>query len=133
MIPLMLESFVFLPKELSAIAVVGLVVAGIYEWRSGHIRRVGIFLNVLLLWQIFYPSWNVLPDILQIYLNIGTILMIVALISYLSVFLPIPGIGYMPLPTEIYQFAFYAYGSISILIVAWAFFFSGISLLSLFR
>ncbi|MBI2654399.1 hypothetical protein HYX02_06355 [Candidatus Woesearchaeota archaeon] len=107
--PLMIETLIILPKSLSYIAMIGLVVAGIVEFRQSYIGRVGIFLNSLLLWQIFYHYFNNLPNWFQIYLNIGTIIGIIALVAYLSK---------ESLPVEFYQISFLAYGSFSILIIA---------------
>lgn len=105
--PFMLESLVILPVIVSYIVLVGLFIAGIFEFRHSYIGRVGIFLNSLLLWQIFYPSFNSLPNWFQWYLNIGTIVGLVALVSYLLK---------KSLPVKFYQICFLLYGSFSIII-----------------
>ena len=107
-IPFMIESVVFIPNILSYLLLVGLLLVGIKEFRQGHIGRIGIVVNAFLLWQIFYGDWSKLPIIFQWYLNMGTILALVAIPSYLFRF---------KLPKEFYQIAFLGYGSISILIV----------------
>ncbi len=104
----MFESLIVLPKTVSIIIIFCLVVAAIFELRHNYIGRVGIFLNSMLLWQIFYKSFDSLPTIMHWYLNIGTIIGIIALFAYLL---------RQKLPTIFYQFAFIAYGSLSLLIV----------------
>lgn len=99
---------VSLPKIVFLIGLVGILVTGIAEFRRGHIGRVAIFLNAILLWQIFYSSWIILPIWLQWYLNIGSIVGLIAIVSY---------IPKKSLPTEFYKFCFVFYGSISIIIV----------------
>lgn len=106
-IPLMIESLVFVPKGISFLGLIGLLVAGIMEFRQGHIGRLGIAANVFFLWQIFFPVWLMLPGWFQFYLNLGTIATIVAIPSYLFRF---------SLPTQFYQIAFIGYGSISVIL-----------------
>jgi uncharacterized membrane protein len=62
----------------------------------------------MLLWQIFYDTFNTLPTLFQWYLNIGTFVGIIALGAYLLK---------QKLPTKFYQGCFIAYGSISVIIV----------------
>jgi hypothetical protein len=119
----MIGSLILLPKEVSVIGLIALILAGIYEFRHGYIGRIGIAGNAFLLWQIFYNTWSILPNWFQWYLNLGTIFAIISIISYLSIFLPIP---YIKLPKEFYQIGFYFYGSISIVIAIWGLFFMGI-------
>ena len=106
-IPFMIGGLVFIPKIISYIALAGLIIAGIAEFRQGHIGRLGIAGNAFLLWQIFFPVWATLPNWFQWYLNVGTILAVIAIPSYLFKF---------SLPTEFYKFAFIAYGSFSIIL-----------------
>ena len=54
-----------------------------------------------------FPIWTTLPNWFQWYLNIGTILAIIAIPSYLFKF---------SLPTEFYKFVFFGYGSFSIIL-----------------
>ena len=120
--PFMIDSLVFLPPSISMLALLGLLIAGIVEIRHGMwIGRPGITVNALLLWQIFYKSWTFLPEWFQWYLNIGTVVAIVSLGSYL--------LG-ESLPKEFYQITFILYGSISIIAVVWMAIFSGIPILS---
>jgi len=86
---------------------IGFTLAGIMERRQGHIGRVGIAINAFSLWQLFYRSWTVLPELVQWYLNLGTIFALVAVLSYLA---------RESLPTEFYSLAFLLYGSLSIVI-----------------
>lgn len=104
----MLSQLVFLPPAASGLVLIGLLVFGIVEFRQGHIGRIGIFANSILLWQIFFASFSLLPSWLQIYLNIGTFIGIVALLAY--------AVG-QKLPKEFYQVGFVLYGSFSILIL----------------
>jgi hypothetical protein len=104
----MTGSLILLPKSISYIVLIGLFIAGVAEIRQGHIGRIGIFLNSMFLWQIFYEQFQELPLWFQWYLNIGTILGLLAIISYILS---------ESLPTEYYQFCFIAYGSISIIII----------------
>lgn len=106
-IPFMFNTLVFVPKIISYIGLVILVVAGIAEFRQGHIGRIGIAANAFLLWQIFFPIWTNLPILLQWYLNIGTIFAIIALVAYIIK---------IRLPTEYYQIAFIGYGSFSVIL-----------------
>ena len=92
------ESFIFnIPEGIFLIGLVGIFVAGIVEFRQGHIGRPAIFINSLLLWQIFYSLWISLPQLLQLYLNIGSIVGVIALVSY---------IPRKRLPSEFYKFCF---------------------------
>ena len=104
----MIEDLIFLPKSASYIILVMLLAAGIYEFRHSYIGRIGIFVNSLILWQIFFPAFNTLHPLFQWYLNIGTIIGIIAILSYLLK---------EKLPTEFYQVCFILYGSISIIII----------------
>jgi len=103
--PFMIGGLVLIPEVLSYIALILLVVGGIAEFRQGHIGRIGIAANAFLLWQIFFPLWESLPNLFQWYLNIGTIVGIVALASYMVK---------LRLPTEFYQISFLGYGSFSV-------------------
>ena len=105
--PFMIGSLVFIPKVISYIALVGLVIAGIAEFRQGHIGRIGIAANAFLLWQIFFPIWSNIPNWFQWYLNVGTILAVIAIPSYLFRF---------SLPSEFYTFSFICYGSFSVIL-----------------
>jgi len=103
----MLSSLIVLPKSVSLIAMIILFVAGIAEYRQGHIGRVAIAGNAFLLWQIFFGVWEKLPDYFQWYLNLGTVVAVIAIASYIT---------RESLPTEFYQFCYLAYGSFSVLI-----------------
>lgn len=104
--PLMTGSLVMLPSNISFLALGGLIVAGLMEFRQGHIGRVGIALNAFLLWQIFFSSWGVLPDWFQLYLNAGTIFAAIALVTYTLHF---------RLPSIFYSISFIGYGSLSLI------------------
>jgi len=117
--PLMIDSLVFLPKSISMLAIIVLIFTGIVEFRQGHIGRVGIFANAFLLWQIFYSSWQILPNWFQLYLDVGTAVGIVALLAYLAK---------EKLPTEFYQISFILYGSFSVILAI----FVGLNGVSLF-
>jgi len=107
MIPFMVDGLVFVPKALSLLILAGLVIAGIVELRHGAwIGRPALAANAFFLWQIFFPFWVTLPGIVQIYLNIGTIIAAIALGSYF--------LG-RSLPSEFYQITFLGYGSISVI------------------
>lgn len=114
MIRLLPEAAIF-TKEGAALGLVvaALVIGAIVEIRQGHIGRPMIAVNALLLWQLFYGTWGDLPTWLQAYLNGGTILGGLALISYATK---------VSLPTEFYKLAFLAYGSISVGVVVVALF-----------
>ena len=103
----MIGGLVFIPKILSYLVLIGLVLMGIKEFRQGHIGRLGIATNAFLLWQIFYGDWTNLPNWFQWYLNLGTIFAIIAIPSYLLK---------VSLPKEFYQIAFIGYGSFSVII-----------------
>jgi uncharacterized membrane protein len=108
MLPFMLETLVVIPKDFSSLAIIVLLLAGLVQYRQGHISRPAVVGNAFLLWQIFYADWNDLPSLLQLYLNIGTIIAVVALASYLLK---------ESLPSEFYTFCYLFYGSVSVLIV----------------
>jgi hypothetical protein len=105
--PWMFSSLIVLPKSLSIIVMIVLVVAGIAEHRQGHIGRVAIAGNAFLLWQIFFGVWDKLPDYFQWYLNLGTVVAIIAIVSY---------VARKSLPSGFYQFSYLAYGSFSVLL-----------------
>ena len=107
----MTEGLIFIPKVISLLAIIGLVLVGIAEFRKGHIGRIAIAGNAFLLWQIFFPSWDILPTWFQWYLNLGTIFAIIAVPSYL-----LKNSFRTSLPTEFYKIAYVLYGSFSILI-----------------
>lgn len=111
--PLMINNVIFLPSSISLLLMIGIAVVGIKEFSQGFIGRIGIVVNSLLLWQIFFPLWNNLSSLIQLYLNIGSVVAIIALLSYLSRFIGF----YFSLPTQFYNFALVLYGSVSILIV----------------
>ena len=103
----MVSGLVFVPKALSLLVLAGLIIAGIVELRHGSwIGRPALAANAFFLWQIFFPFWATLPGIVQIYLNLGTIIAAIALGSYL--------LG-RSLPNEFYQVTFLGYGSISVI------------------
>jgi hypothetical protein len=84
-----------------------MVVAGIAEARQGHIGRLGIAANAFLLWQVFYSVWQKLPDLFQWYLNLGTVVGVIAILSYLTK---------TRMPKEFYQLCYLFYGSFSVLL-----------------
>src|SRR3989344_5694167 len=96
-----------IPKAIFLIGILGILIAGLVEFRQGHIGRPAIFVNSLLLWQIFFSVWAILPALMQWYLNIGTIAGLIALIAYIPKW---------KLPKGFYQFCFFFYGSISIVL-----------------
>ena len=106
--PLMLKGLIFMPETVSFLLIVGLMVGGLVEYRQGHVSRPAMVGNAFLLWQIFYGDWNLLPDLLQLYLNIGTIVASAALGSYLL---------RASLPSEFYVVGYLFYGSVSVLVV----------------
>ncbi len=95
-----------IPRVVFLLGLIGVFIAGIAEFRQGHIGRIAIFINALLLWQIFYPVWTTLPLLIQGYLNIGSIVGLIAVIAYFPKW---------SLPTKFYQFCYYLYGSFSII------------------
>lgn len=115
--PFMIGEMIFIPKVASLLGLFGIFIAGLMERRQGHIGRIGIAANAILLWQIFFAVWDILPDWFQWYLNIGTVLMIIALVSYFT--------KLFRLPTLFYQVSYYLYGSFSIIFVVIMAFFLG--------
>lgn len=108
MTPLMDESLIMFEGLYPLIGILVLVFLAIVNIRQGHVGRPSIVANVVLLWQIFYPRWYLLPSQIQLYLNVGTIIAIIAGISYFAK---------ISLPTEYYKFAFIGYSAFSILII----------------
>ena len=121
LIPLMDGSLVFLPKQVSFLALIILFVAGIAEFRQGYIGRVAIAGNAFLLWQIFFPYWTLLPQWFQGYLDLGSIAGTIAIVSYLA---------RESLPTEFYELSYLLYGSLSILAALGLSYVLGVPLLS---
>lgn len=107
MFPLMTSSLVFLPPE-TFFLLIPLLFLSIKEFRSGYIGRIGIVVNVFLLWQVFYNQWMFLPGWFQLYLDIGTLVAVVAFMAY---------IFDRRLPKQFYTGAFVAYGSFTLVIV----------------
>lgn len=107
--PLLPPGFVFLPQPISIGLMIVLLIFGISEARKGYIGRPAIVANVFLLWQILLPSWYALPPSIQFWGNAGVAVAVIAALSYL--------LG-ESLPTEFYDMAYWAYGSLSILIAA---------------
>src|SRR5437870_2459704 len=104
--PLMDPNLVFLPKPVAILGIILLLVAAIAEMRQHYIGRIGIAANAFLLWQIFFSYWNLLPDWFQLYLDLGSVVAVVAILFYLAK---------ESLPTEFYQFSFMFYSSLSVL------------------
>lgn len=121
--PLMLKELVVFPKFWSSLAIFALMIGVLVERRQGHISRPAIVGNAFFLWQIFFDSWAQLPEFLQWYLNIGTVVALIALMSYVL---------RERLPTGFYKFCYYFYGSLSILVVIGWWFFGKESSLFLF-
>ncbi len=114
------QSLIFdVPRGIFLIGLIGIFVAGIVEFRQKYIGRPAIFINSLLLWQIFFIVWAVLPTWMQWYLNIGSIVGLIALVAYIPKW---------SLPTEFYQLCYYAYGSLSIIPVVFMSFYLKIPL-----
>jgi len=97
-----------IPRGIFLIGLIGVFVAGIAEFRKGHIGRPAIFVNAILLWQIFFSIWANLPNWMQLYLNGGSIAGLIAIIAYFPKW---------KLPTKFYKICFILYGSISIIVV----------------
>jgi len=98
---------VFLPKPIPILSLIIILLSCLKELRQGYIGRIGIAANAFLLWQIFFNAWDRLPTFFQWYLNIGTVVGIIAIISYISK---------ESLPSEFYDFCYIFYGSLSILL-----------------
>ena len=110
--PYMIGSLILLPPLISLGAMVLLMILGYAEVRRTYIGRVAMVANVLLLWQVFYSKFPQLPGYLQWYLNIGSILAGIGLLTYLS---------RSSLPSEFYRVTFLLYGSFSVLLVVGAY------------
>lgn len=104
--PWMDESLIFIPKPVCWLGLAILLLAALKEYRQGYIGRIGIAANAFLLWQIFFSAWNTLPEWFQWYLNVGTIVAITAMISY---------VFKESLPSEFYDFCYIFYGSLTVL------------------
>lgn len=85
----MVETLVFIPKVLSYVLIIfliGVLWLFLDAFKHGEpLRGLRFFIGgvAFLLWQIFYPAWDSLPAWFQWYLNIGTILMLKAVLSAL--------------------------------------------------
>lgn len=96
----------FLPKPVPILGLILLIFAAIAEARQHYIGRIAIAANAFLLLQIFFSYWNVLPDWFRIYLDVGSIIGVIAILFYLAK---------ESLPTKFYQISFILYGSLSVL------------------
>lgn len=109
MIPLMPRTFIVIPSTAASLVLVACVVLGaIVERRQHYIARPAIFANAVLLWQVFFDDWGTLPAWLQTYLNVGSLVGVLAVVSYLWRF---------KLPSGFYRFSLYTYGSFTILVL----------------
>jgi len=104
--PLMVSPLIFVPRNISLLVIIGLIFAGIVEIRRGHVGRPGIALNVFFLWQLFFEYWARLPNWFQVYLDIGSVVAVIALISYFKRF---------SLPGQFYNMALIGFGSFSVI------------------
>ena len=111
--PFMLGSLILMPKSISFIALVLLLIASIAELRKHHIGRVALAANVFLLWQIFYSTFQQLPGVFQWYLDLGSVVAVVGLFTYLT---------RSSLPSKFYNITMVLYGSLSVVAVVAAFF-----------
>ena len=105
--PWMDGNLVFIPKPVCWLGLVILLLAALKEHRQGHIGRIGIAANAFLLWQIFFSAWDMLPEWFQWYLNFGTVVAIIAIISY---------VFRKSLPSEFYDICYILYGSLTVLL-----------------
>ena len=103
----MLPQLVFIPRNLSLLFIIGLILAGIVEYRQGHIGRVAVAGNVFLQWQIFFGYWTHLPVWFQWYLNLGTVIAVIALLTYFL---------HRSLPGTFYDLAVFMFGSFAVIV-----------------
>ncbi|MES2154424.1 MAG: hypothetical protein V4510_04740 [bacterium] len=109
MLRLMPADWIFLPSATASLVVLAAVAIGVLVERRQHfIARPAIFGNALMLWQVFFDKWRSLPDWLQVYLNVGSFIGALALVSYVT---------RARLPTPFYRFSLYGYGSLTVLIL----------------
>ena len=108
----MTGTLIFVPQIISFVAILFLVVYGLREIRKGHIGRIELAANVFLIWQLFFPVWGNLPGYFQWYLNVGSVVAVIALFTYFSK---------IRLPTEFYNFTLVGYGSIAVVAAVVAF------------
>jgi hypothetical protein len=108
----MIGSLVVLPPLIATGALILLLLYGYIEIRKHHIGRISMVANVFLLWQVFYNNFALLPGFLQWYLNVGSILAVIGLLTYLS---------RSSLPSGFYKITFLLYGSLPVLIIIGAF------------
>jgi len=95
---------VLMPEPLSLVLLI--VSALLVEKR--YIGRLAITSNVFFLWQLFTPHWYELPEIFQLYLNIGLLFAIIALVSY---------VVKQSLPSGFYKFAKWLFGSLTVVAI----------------
>lgn len=112
-IPFMTGALIFVPQIISFVAMLFLVIYGIREIRRGHIGRIELAANVFLVWQLFFPVWASLPEYFQLYLNVGSVVAIVALVTYFT---------RTSIPSGFYKFTLVTYGSIAVVAAVVAFF-----------
>ena len=110
----MVSAFVFVPQLISFVAMLFLLIYGFRELRRGHIGRIELAANVFLVWQLFFPVWANLPSYFQWYLNIGSVVAVLTLLTYFT---------RTSLPKGFYKLTLVSYGSIAILAAIGAFLF----------
>ncbi len=110
--PFMIGSLILLPPLISFGAMILLLIFGYAESKKNYVGRVAMVANVFLLWQVFYSKFPQLPGYLQWYLDIGSVLAGIGLVTYLS---------RSSLPSKFYTITYLLYGSLSVFIVIGAF------------
>ena len=109
--PWMFGEWIVVPVIYSHLAVFALLIAALAELKEGRIRKIGVVLNVLLLWQVFYPVWDSLSVWFQYYLDAGSVLATVAFVTYFSD---------IKLKSGFHRLCFLLYGSATLLIaIVW--------------
>lgn len=95
-------SFVF------QLALLGLGLAAVQQFRQGYIGRVAIAGAAILVIQQAYPRWHSLSEIWQVYTGLAGVFGVIAGVSYLSK---------TSLSTEFYKIALLLYGAVPVILV----------------
>jgi len=73
-----------------------------------YVGRLAMASNIFLAWQLLGGMWYELPELVQMYLNVGLIMAALVLFSYISK---------TPIPTVVYKMGRLFFGAISVILV----------------
>jgi len=110
-----MDPIINIPQVISnvGIVIIFLLISALFV-EVHYIGRISLATNVFLLWQLLGPFWYSLPNFFQAYMNLGLILAIIAIISY---------IFEQSLPAGFYNIGRLFFGSFTVLGIVLYFFY----------